>query len=272
VDYHEYAPHVDLEQLVRCFWTLNAPANRDELPAPALPDGCPELIFNLGDPIRAHTPEGLIETQPATMLVGQITRPFVVAPMGRIDIAAARFTAFGASILTPDMARLTNRWTNAAELHEELRYTLPRLASVTDTPGRANIIEDSLRRIAGERPAPNPTVVRTVDLISRANGAIDIAALANKLGTTARNLQRLFRAHVGIPPKLLCRIRRFQRVFAAWRDTPDTWAAVAAECGYFDQAHLVRDFSELGGGPPAGLVARLPEFTRLFTALHHPAS
>ncbi|MBC7895887.1 MAG: helix-turn-helix domain-containing protein, partial [Cytophagaceae bacterium] len=111
-------------------------------------------------------------------------------------------------------------------------------------------------------------VIAAVERIEATDGAVVIADLARELGTTPRHLQRLFGDTVGISPKLLCRIRRFQRVFSAWRDDPGNWAEVAVRCGYFDQAHLVRDFSELGGAAPAGLIAALPEFTRLFTALN----
>ena len=88
------------------------------------------------------------------------------------------------------------------------------------------------------------------------------------VGLTTRHLQRLFRTQVGVSPKLLARLRRFQRVFAAWRDGRTGWSGVALRAGYFDQAHLVRDFNAFAGGAPAGLLAALPEFTRLFTPLH----
>jgi transcriptional regulator GlxA family with amidase domain len=79
-------------------------------------------------------------------------------------------------------------------------------------------------------------------------------------------MQRLFLRQVGVSPKLLCRIVRFQRIFAAWRADPSSLARVALECGYFDQSHLVRDFHDFAGAPPAGFLAELPAFTRLFLA------
>jgi len=60
------------------------------------------------------------------------------------------------------------------------------------------------------------------------------------------------------------RIVRFQRVFAAWRADPRSLARVAVECGYFDQSHLVRDFRDFAGAPPAGFLTALPPFTGFF--------
>jgi AraC-like DNA-binding protein len=71
---------------------------------------------------------------------------------------------------------------------------------------------------------------------------------------------------VGITPKLLARIVRFQRVFSEWRADPKRLSRVAAECGYFDHAHLVRDFRELAGVPPAAFLPNQPEFTGFFTS------
>jgi len=55
-------------------------------------------------------------------------------------------------------------------------------------------------------------------------------------------------------------------VFTAWRTDARSLARVAAECGYFDQSHLVRDFRDFSGAPPAGFLAALPEFTGFFVA------
>ena len=75
MDYREYAPHPSLQRIVRCYWTLSVPQNAPDPPAPALPDGCPELILNFASPICAATPTGTVGTQPAIMLVGQVAGP-----------------------------------------------------------------------------------------------------------------------------------------------------------------------------------------------------
>ncbi len=91
-------------------------------------------------------------------------------------------------------------------------------------------------------------------------------AIARDAGTTPRTLQRLFATQVGISPKLLARITRFQRVFRSWQQEPNALARVAAACGYFDQSHLVRDFRDFAGAPPAAFLSAQPEFTTFFTA------
>jgi methylphosphotriester-DNA--protein-cysteine methyltransferase len=81
-----------------------------------------------------------------------------------------------------------------------------------------------------------------------------------------RQLERRFRAAVGLPPKALARVLRFQAVLHAVGQGAGSWAGVALDHGYFDQPHLIRDFQELAGETPARLLARLGELGRRFVA------
>jgi AraC-like DNA-binding protein len=54
-------------------------------------------------------------------------------------------------------------------------------------------------------------------------------------------------------PKHFARIRRFQRVFHAMEEDSAGWADAAADCGYYDQAHLIRDFQEFTGTTPVSV-------------------
>ena len=82
---------------------------------------------------------------------------------------------------------------------------------------------------------------------------VSISALARESGWSVRQLERRFRAETGLTPRLLARIVRFQRVFRAL--DPDRgrsdWVAVALDCGYADQPHLIREFREFTGQTPA---------------------
>ncbi len=262
--YEEREPSRTLRHVVRCFWLLRTAGPSEGAAEPAIPDGSPELIVSVGDPIRARDRTGRLRRQPSVMLVGQITRPFAVWPTGAMDLVAARLHPYGAAWLAPSVSRLTDSWL-------ALGADWPRLpalmASARGGEARVSVLVRALERAIERAPGPDARVVRAVDRIVATHGAEPMARLAELSAVTPRHLQRLFADQVGVTPKLLARIRRVQRVFAAWRDAPGTWSRVAAECGYFDQAHLVRDFRELAGGAPAGLLEAMPAFTRAFTPL-----
>ncbi len=276
MDYRELPPHDTLRHVVRCYWFLSGDGSADGPGEPALPDGSPELIINLSDPFQAFTANGAPTVQPLTMLVGQITGPFVVGPTGHVQIVAVRFEPHGAAMFCRNMAAITNRWIDYSAFEVSARDAL-HVPSLRDALSHAigqsapfdacvEILNTRLQSPVTMSMTLDPRVTKAVRLIREFGGVVAQDAMAREIGTTPRTLQRLFASHVGISPKLLARITRFQRVFRAWQQAPHSLARVAMDCGYFDQSHLVRDFRDFAGEAPAAFLAAQPEFTAFFTS------
>lgn len=125
MEYREFSPSPALHGIVRCYWTLQADHQSDAAaPEPACPDGSPELIVNLADPFVAIGANGERVTQPRAFLVGQITRPLLVAPTGRVDLVAVRFESYGAMCAHDHLAQLTDRSVALAALPHPLLNAL----------------------------------------------------------------------------------------------------------------------------------------------------
>lgn len=93
--------------------------------------------------------------------------------------------------------------------------------------------------------------------LAASGGTVRTEALARESGYSRKHLHELFRQQVGLPPKALARVLRFQRVLQRMRQAPDgPWSELAPACGYTDQSHLIRDFREFSGTSP-GAFARL---------------
>lgn len=82
--------------------------------------------------------------------------------------------------------------------------------------------------------------------------AVSVGGLAEEIGWSRQHLTRRFTGEFGLGPKLAARIARFERARRMIGNVPSyvTLAQIAATCGYYDQAHLNRDFAELAGCPP----------------------
>jgi AraC-like DNA-binding protein len=114
-----------------------------------------------------------------------------------------------------------------------------------------------LRRVAGTRRG-TPEVAWAWGELERSAGRVPIAALSAETGWSARHLIARFREEVGVTPKLAARILRFERVVARVRRTRGAgWADIAYDCGYYDQAHLNRDFRQFAGTTPTAFAAAL---------------
>ncbi|MFB9905740.1 AraC family transcriptional regulator [Allokutzneria oryzae] len=148
----------------------------------------------------------------------------------------------GASVST-----ITDRSINASEVFPG---TLPEELSVER-------VEEFLR---ARLPAPDPRAELAADVVAKiiANPEVTrVDALARDLGTSARGLQRLFAEHVGIGPKWVIRRYRLHEVTERLaRGARIDLAALAADLGYSDQAHFVRDFRAMFGEPPTHYAER----------------
>ena len=115
------------------------------------------------------------------------------------------------------------------------------------------------------RPQVDHAIEVQVQLILRARGHIRMEPLARRMGVSLRQVERRFRDAVGVGPKALSRVVRFQEVL---RRLPgdEAWVAVALDCGYYDQAHLIRDFRQFVGLPPRGFRGAEGDLARQFTS------
>jgi AraC-like DNA-binding protein len=124
------------------------------------------------------------------------------------------------------------------------------IAETKLTDRRFDLLESFLfERLAGR--AVDLRVSMALHLIQRSTGAIRVADIAQRCGVSSRQLERLLRIWVGILPKTLARIARFQAALVcAGKQPASEWAYVAAEQNYVDQAHLIHEFAGFTGSSP----------------------
>jgi AraC-like DNA-binding protein len=267
--YAEIQPSPALAHYVECFWTLCGDRHSVSPPAePIPPDGRIEIVLNFADRFRRRR-NGRWDLQPQRFVVGQMEESVLVQPTGRVDFLGIRFRHEGAfPILRIPLGEITGSILPLDELVGTFDRTLAEQAgAVSSTAARIACVERALLERAQDSQEADARLRQAVRAIEHGHGALSISHLARDLGVHSRKLERDFHHWVGLAPKRLARILRFQSVFRAVEQSPagGEWAAVAAECGYFDQAHLIRDFRELSGLTPAALFSADMLLTRYFT-------
>lgn len=129
--------------------------------------------------------------------------------------------------------------------------TVPSVLDPADEDARVAALDAFLLDLG---PRPDPQADLAMALVDRIRGdrAIrHVGDFARAEGMTVRALQRLFAAYVGVGPKwIILRYRIHEALSRAEASGPVDWAALAADLGYADQAHLVRDFTATVGVPP----------------------
>ena len=268
MEYCEFAPGVLLGPFVDRIWTLTGVAAELEGAAqPVLPDGRPELVIHFGDPFERLGSVGEATRQAGVLLAGQLTAQLTLRPTGRIAVLGVRFHAYGASafvrIPQHQLAGLTIGIDDVApSLARAIAHVQAQTASVREA---VPLVERALERCLEPRPT-DPHVRFVTSRILRSAGVVSIDALAGEASISRRHLERRFLDLVGITPKRLARITRFQSALRVLEeaDPARRGTVTAASCGYADQSHFIREFKELAGCSPAQHVVRQGELTGFF--------
>ncbi|HLX45213.1 MAG TPA: helix-turn-helix domain-containing protein [Bryobacteraceae bacterium] len=258
IRYREIQPSAALRTFVNTFWILEHDG-KDIAPQRVVPDGHPELIVNWKQPFEALE-NGRWSGQPRCFLAGQIDGPLLLRPKGPAKILGIGFHPHGAACLFPQpMRELNGRFSRVEDLSLGLARDLER---VLDSPDPIAAVETAL--VAAKSSSGDILAAEAVRRIVLARGVSDLAALARDLGISIRQLERRFHDAVGLPPKLFCRIERFTNVFRALGERPHKWVETAIDCGYYDQAHLIRDCKSIAGTTPSALLSENADLARHF--------
>lgn len=239
--YRELAPCKVLQPYIRCYWGTEKPLireERDPLSKLVIPDTCADIIYNIDE--SANTVSG--------GFCGVNDCSFYTSEKEKAGHAVAtfsiRFYAWSAYAFVGDSLRATlNGYFRADSLFEWLdRMIRPRLLELRTLEEKAAFAEELLLKRLSDRKE-NRIVDSTVSYILDNRGSLEVSDLAREFFISTRQLERLFHEYIGITPKKLSNLIRYQFL---WRDIvcePDFDLLNAVhKYGYTDQSHLLREF------------------------------
>jgi AraC-like DNA-binding protein len=233
-----------------------APMSRRETPAGIVP-----VILNLGPPYGVLDPTGRSKPRYLGSFVAGLHESFaLIESTGFAICLQFNLSLLGAyQFLGVPMNTLVNQ---TIELEDVLGHCAPRLTArlqnAADWETRFRLLDAFIAdRVAKARPV-SPAIGWAWRQLEDSGGLIDVRYLASELRCSHKHLITLFRREIGLPPKMLARIIRFNEVVTALKatDTP-RWTEIAYRCGYYDQAHLIRDFREFAGSTPSEFLGRI---------------
>jgi AraC-like DNA-binding protein len=250
-------PHGLLSAWVDSYWYGQGQVNyrRDRI----LPNATSFLLINLGLPqyrIEAGPPERRVPFRDIWYSGMQQAPIETEAPQGSALLGVA-FKSIGARpILGGDAGNFVGRVVPLADMLGDGALALrERLLNIKSISARFAALERWLQDRFSPRLAPHALSSWAVAELARSAGQIDVQVLARQAGVSRKYLTNLFRRDVGLAPKAVARVQRFQaslRLLAGREQVP--WVRLAAHCGYYDQAHLTRDFKLFSGFTPGEFV------------------
>lgn len=254
MNYQTFKPHSNLEPLVKCYWTLEVPYQRDVQKQLIIPDGCIDMIFLLGDDIKRYSSGEEFILQPRQFVLGQITESFYVEPTGYVNSFAVRFYPYGfANFVQTPIKELANKETPIQLLFGETPSNElgEKIIKAANTEKRIEIIEEFLLSKLNDKGTIDNIVKATIDAILLTKGSAPINSVVKDDLSKRRQLERKFIKKVGISPKQLGKVIRLQTALKMLLNRQsENLTNIAYESEYYDQAHFIRDFKEFTGTTP----------------------
>jgi AraC-like DNA-binding protein len=212
------------------------------------------LIINFGSPFHL----GLGRRPGAadrytSFAAGLFAGPVMMDSDGEAQCIQVNFTPLGGRLFFGlPMSELADGMIPLADLGDRDIGTLAlRLGELKAWEARLDLVERFVAERLARSAGLDPGVSWAFGQLIRKGGDVRIGALARHLDWSRRRLVERFRADIGLPPKAVSRIIRFNAAEAlAARGEHAGWADIAAACGYADQAHLTREFAALAGSTP----------------------
>lgn len=213
-----------------------------------LPDGCVDIMFSFG-----NTPSQNSMKQYCPYIIGTNTSFSELFFEGKVTMLGIRFKPGGITAFTRiPVYDLTDRHedlTLVETIFDERFYgCLPECKTLQD---KIKHIDCYLTGRLSSSYIPPKEILYAVQLIEQTRGILPLSEILKSIYLCQRHFDRKFKCAIGLSPKAFSKIIRFKNTLNFIQNNPtDSLFSVALDCGYFDHAHLTREFKVLSGFLP----------------------
>jgi AraC-like DNA-binding protein len=255
-----HVPKPPLSDFVEAFWLIEGcvlPHGFERV----MPGGDMGLVINLyEDRTRAYDPKSLecVRSWSGSLVCGVRTTAEIVDASELRDTMGVHFKP-GGSFPFFDLPAGELRGVNVGleELWvEDGRFLRERLLTAKTAARKFEILEQEMLRHVKKPLEKHRAVQFALQTFQKAPER-RVASVVEEIGLSERRFIQVFADEVGLTPKIYCRLQRFQKALAkSFERRKIDWAEIALECGYFDQAHFIHDFTGFSGLTPTAYVAQ----------------
>jgi AraC-like DNA-binding protein len=247
-----HKPPFPLSQYVEYIWrTANSgiPSSRQRV----YPNGAMALVIHLKNPTASYYFDDRVLSVRTPLLAGPYSISFHMDPSESTEVIGILFRPGAGRMFFPVAAHeLHNNDVALSELFPvEADRLLNDLCAASNEAAQFLVMEQYLTRKLNDAPRIHPAVSYAIEQLSRDGALRAIREIQINTGFSHTHFIQLFREQVGLTPKLFARVRRFHALLGCIeKGLPLNWADLAADCGYYDQAHLIHDFRAFAGVTP----------------------
>ncbi|SEN27801.1 Helix-turn-helix domain-containing protein [Chitinophaga rupis] len=248
--YYQIKPSKTLSAYVKYFWIGEAAASTENCFTHfSIATSAPKLIFHYKGQFSEIAANGQLTRSFTSGIQGQSkTHARFISPEN-VGILGVEFFPYAVPVLfSMPASALTNQFIDITSFCGSKGNELEeRIFSASTNQERLHMAAGFLESLV-KRPV-NPHIVNAVQSIDKLKGLVDMDTLLKNVPLSQRQFERLFKEITGFSPKLYTRIARFETAVNDFRRKA-SFAEIALDAGYFDQAHFNHDFMEFTGLKP----------------------
>ncbi len=220
------------------------------------PSGYVDFIVNISEGYAATTINGRRKDTPAIELLGHLTLPTRLSVKKDTSVLIARIYPHASALFFSDpLSEFTNYATDMYDVAKvENRELYSRIMEANGLDSKIRILENYFLQQLKKNEAQLKKV-NTLQLLSQKifddHQQLDLPALAKDSGLSERYIQKLYLANIGISPSSFTSVLRFNKSLNQVLNTSESLTEIAYDCGYYDQAHFIKEFRKFTGITPS---------------------
>jgi AraC-like DNA-binding protein len=242
--FREFEPASELQPWIQSIWTLQSKNHLTEsVLTRVVSSGTVDLMVNLGGPVKVIGAGEKIN-QNSTCVIGPIHAPFLLSFSTKVEIMGVRFRYGGA-------APLLNVCPKSSGIRRIDGLNFNVLAKGGGSRQRILGMEIKLLERINAKHRPDIEFQELISNIEDEPGDFRVYDMRRFLGVSERQLQRYTLKHYWVTPSTLLRLIRFRQCLRNLRHLSlESWIELAQCCGYYDQAHFIKNFRFFTGITP----------------------
>jgi len=247
-----FFPSEILKPFIKCYWTCRHPADVLEV---MYPSGSIELCIDISDGNTVRHRGNRAMRVPRLELLGHWTIPTQAAIVKGNTCLITQFHPYAASLFFPNAASdFTNESVDLCDIFsKETTDLYDRLMEQPSLQQKIVVLEEFLvrRLIVNKKSHHNLKLIECLcNQVYGGDNSFNLQNLSVRYGFSERYIQKLFNSWVGLTPQKFFAVQRFNKSLDMIRSSSEPLTSIAFACGYYDQAHFIKEFKSYTGLTP----------------------
>lgn len=253
MEYHEFPLTEPLSEFIQTVWAMQSESKQDGYPkSQIMPDGIVEIVFHYETPLYTYQDDSKF-LQPENFAISMMRKFVEIESSGKSGFISVRFFPWGAHHFFDEPVKnfLDQTIDGSVLWGDRSKEIITILKHSSTLEARFKEVESFLLACLGKYRKTDTQIDDSIKFLRNSKGRLSIEEICEQTGFSKKQMERKFLATIGTTPKIFSRISRFLNLCQHLElHKGKTLTELTHDCGYYDQAHFIKEFKEFSGYTP----------------------